>query len=52
MLKIKKIKLKDSELLKQAIIELLQNWKSHLFTARSDNRKGVVKALEIVMNLS
>ena len=53
MLRMKKIKSKESELVKQATIELLQNWKSHLFTITSDNGKEfamhqeIAKALEI-----
>jgi IS30 family transposase len=49
----KKIKSKESELVRQAIIELLQNWKSHLPTIKSDNGKEfaihqeIAKALEI-----
>jgi IS30 family transposase len=49
----KKIKSKESELVRQAIIELLQNWKSHLLTITSDNGKEfaihqeIAKALEI-----
>jgi IS30 family transposase len=35
----KKIKAQESELVKQAAIELLENWKSYLFTLTSDNGK-------------
>jgi IS30 family transposase len=34
-----KIKAKESELVKQAAIELLENWKPYLFTITSDNGK-------------
>jgi hypothetical protein len=33
------IKAKESELVKQAAIELLENWKPYLFTITSDNGK-------------
>jgi IS30 family transposase len=34
-----KIKAKESELVKQAAIELLENWKPYLFTITPDNGK-------------
>jgi IS30 family transposase len=34
-------KLKRSELVKQAAIELLENWKPYLFTITSDNGKNL-----------
>ncbi|WP_143031886.1 IS30 family transposase [Flavobacterium gillisiae] len=53
MVRMKKIKSKESELVKQMTIELLQNWKSYLFTITSDNGKEfamhqeIAKALEM-----
>jgi IS30 family transposase len=40
ILRMKIIK-KESELVKQAAIELLENWKPYLFTITSDNRKNL-----------
>jgi IS30 family transposase len=39
ILRMKIIKAKESELVKQAAIELLENWKPYLFTITSDNGK-------------
>jgi IS30 family transposase len=41
ILRMKIIKLKESELVKQAAIELLENWKPYLFTITSDNGKNL-----------
>jgi IS30 family transposase len=43
---VKKIKAKESELVKQAI-ELLENWKPYLFTITSDNGKEFAMHQEI-----
>jgi IS30 family transposase len=40
-------KLKESELVKQAAIELLENWKPYLFTITSDNGKEFAMHQEI-----
>jgi IS30 family transposase len=42
ILRMKIIKAKESELVKQAAIELLENWKPYLFTITSDNGKEFV----------
>lgn len=53
VLRMKKIASKESELVKQATISLLENWKPYLFTITSDNGKEfamhqeISKALEI-----
>lgn len=53
MLKMKKIKSKDAEIVKNATIELLENWKPFLQTITSDNGKefakheAIAKALNI-----
>ena len=53
VLRMKKIASKESELVKQATISLLQNWKPYLFTITSDNGKefamhqDIATALEI-----
>jgi IS30 family transposase len=41
------IKAKESELVKQAAIELLENWKPYLFTITSDNGKEFAMHQEI-----
>jgi IS30 family transposase len=41
ILRMKIIKAKESELVKQAAIELLENWKPYLFTITSDNGKNL-----------
>jgi IS30 family transposase len=41
------IKAKESELVKQAAIELLENWKPYLFTITSDNGKKFAMHQEI-----
>ncbi len=43
MLQIKKIKSKDAEVVKNATIELLENWKPFLHTITSDNGKEFAK---------
>jgi IS30 family transposase len=45
----KKIKAKESELVKQAAIELLENWKPYLFTITSDNGKEFAMHQEIAV---
>jgi IS30 family transposase len=47
ILRMKKIKAKESELVKQAAIELLENWKPYLFTITSDNGKEFAMHQEI-----
>lgn len=47
ILRMKKIKSKESELVKQAVIELLENWKPYLFTITSDNGKEFAMHQEI-----
>jgi len=47
ILRMKKIESKESELVKQATIELLQNWKPFLNTITSDNGKEFAKHQEI-----
>jgi IS30 family transposase len=42
-----KIIAKESELVKQAAIELLENWKPYLFTITSDNGKKFAMHQEI-----
>jgi IS30 family transposase len=42
-----KNKAKESELVKQAAIELLENWKPYLFTITSDNGKEFAMHQEI-----
>jgi IS30 family transposase len=51
ILRMKKIKSKESELVKQATIELLQNWKPYLFTLTSDNGKEFAMHQEIATAL-
>lgn len=51
ILRMKKIKAKESELVKQATIELLENWKPYLFTITSDNGKEFAMHQEISMAL-
>ncbi|MFT5252594.1 MAG: IS30 family transposase [Flavobacteriales bacterium] len=51
ILRIKKIKAKESELVKQAIIELLENWKPYLFTLTSDDAKEFAMHQEIAIEL-
>lgn len=51
ILRMKKIKAKESELVKQAAIELLENWKSYLFTITSDNGKEFAMHQEIAIAL-
>jgi IS30 family transposase len=47
ILRMKIIKAKESELVKQAAIELLENWKPYLFTITSDNGKEFAMHQEI-----
>ena len=47
MLKMKKVESKESELVKQATIELLENWKPFLHTITSDNGKEFAQHQEI-----
>jgi IS30 family transposase len=51
ILRMKKIKAKESELVKQAAIELLENWKPYLFTITSDNGKEFAMHQEIATAL-
>jgi len=51
ILRMKKIKAKESELVKQATIELLENWKPYLFTLTSDNGKEFAMHQEIATAL-
>jgi IS30 family transposase len=51
MLKIKKTESKDPEILKNATIELLENWKPFLQTITSDNGKEFAKLHSIATAL-
>ena len=51
ILRMKKIKAKESELVKQATIELLENWTPYLFTITSDNGKEFAMHQEIAIAL-
>lgn len=51
MLQMKKIESKDAEIVKNATIELLENWKPHLHTITSDNGKEFAKHLSIAATL-
>jgi IS30 family transposase len=51
ILRLKKVKAQESELVKQAAIELLENWKSYLFTLTADNGKEFAIHQEIATAL-